>query len=75
MLDHIYDKEAIKNSFKEVGKYSPGFFSRAEFVDKLRYDNYLFLKKIILYSPETYYEIIEEIMPELFMKLMLRKND
>ncbi|MBN2367387.1 hypothetical protein JXC34_00080 [Candidatus Woesearchaeota archaeon] len=74
VMDHIHDKEAIKNSFKELESYSPVFLSKDEFMIRIKEEKSLFSKKIILYSPETYFELIEEIYPGILAGAIMKNG-
>ena len=67
ILDHIYDKEAIKNQLKQK-KYDLIFYTK-EFFQKELLENKSLLDKIVLYSPDKYFEIVNQIRNQLeFLK-------
>jgi hypothetical protein len=68
VLDHIHDKEAIKNKFNRIRKFELEFITKLEFQDKMLSDKSLLTDRVILYSPETYYELIQEIQSQIFVK-------
>ena len=68
VLDHIYDKEAIKNSYKLIREFSPEFLSKQDFVNLILQNKAVLSNKIILYSPETYYELLEEMQSQIMGK-------
>jgi len=74
VLDHIYDKEAIKNSYKEIKIFSLQFYSKQDFYDVILQKKSLLSNKIILYSPEKYFELVSEIKEKLMMKHLQGRN-
>ena len=65
VLDHIYDKEAIKNKFNQIKKFQLEFFTKQEFQDKAFADNSMLKDHIILYSPVVYYELFQRVHSRL----------
>jgi DNA-binding Lrp family transcriptional regulator len=72
VLDHLYDKEAIKNGFSKIKEFELRFFSKDEFLETALKDNSLTSGQVILYSPATYFEFISQIKGELVMRAMFR---
>lgn len=60
VIDHIYDKEAIKNSFPSIRRLKPVFMSKSDFQKRVESDKSFITDPIVLYSPEAYYELISE---------------
>ena len=58
VLDHIYDKEAIKNSFSVIKQFKLVFLTRSEFTDSIRQEP----KKnpVIFYAPKKYFELVQD---------------
>ena len=70
VLDHIHDKEAIKIISKELKKFDLVFLSKSEFHEQVIHDKNLLLDKTLLYSSQKYYELLNEIKAQLFMRYL-----
>ncbi|MBN2422329.1 hypothetical protein JXB41_03815 [Candidatus Woesearchaeota archaeon] len=68
VLDYINDKDAIINQFPSVKKFDPIFFDKTAFHRELISNKTILEKHVIIYAFEKYYEIIQEIEEELFIK-------
>jgi hypothetical protein len=58
VLDHIYDKEAIKNKFSAIKQFKLVFLSKDEFSELIHYEPVK--NQIIFYAPKKYFELIQE---------------
>ena len=68
VLDHIYDKEAIKNTFSAIKKFDLDFFTKEEFQQHLLQPKEIQDSKVIMYSFENYFEIVQEIHKQLIIE-------
>jgi hypothetical protein len=68
VLDHIHDKEAIKNNYKEIKKFDLIFLTKTEFHNTILNNISVLKNKTVLYSPETYFELLNEIKDQLIGK-------
>ena len=70
VLDHIYDKEAIKNNSKLSKKEKTEFLTLKDFQKLLLEKPELLKHKTIIYSCEKFFELTNEIFPKLMNKVI-----
>jgi hypothetical protein len=71
VLDYLNDKDAIINQFPGIKHFNPVFLTRDAFKDEVLENRSIIDDHIILYSCEKYYEIIEGIHDNLYIKYSL----
>lgn len=73
VLDHIYDREAIKKRMRKHRSLKLVFLTRQNFIKRLL-EKSLLRDKTVLYASEKYFEIVEEVFPRLLEKVMFDEN-
>lgn len=73
VLDHIYDKEAIKKISGFPKKIEQEFLTLNDFQNLLLEEPGLLKNKIVIYSCEKFYELADEIFPKLLNQVMFNE--
>ena len=73
VLDHIYDKEAIKKFAKSLKSINSEYYTKKDFQDHIKTNILILKNKTVVYSCEKFYDILDEIMPEIMVKVMFNE--
>jgi hypothetical protein len=74
VMEHIYDREAIKNMYKEIKQFDLLFFDKEAFVEYLLENPTIIPETCILYSYEKYFSLVNKAKEKLIAKKLFEEN-